>query len=155
MKKTIFILVVVYAFLLNIFAQNQTKIVGNAGAKMNDAVLVSHDDHQTTIRFELNAVELLEVENGYGNAFIIVSGNAPLRQMVGFPDLFFLTSAFIIPDMGGSELQISYGAYIDFANIEIAPSKGSFSRSLNPDSVPYIKGEVYQIDDSILKHWQL
>ena len=146
MKKTISILVVVLTFMLNLPAQNQTLVLGNTGTKKNDAVLVSHDEQQTTIRFEINELELLKVETGYGNAFITTSDNAPLIMEQGSPELFYLTSTFIISDVGGSELQISYGAYTDFANIEIAPSKGILSRSINPDTIPFVKGEVYQID---------
>ena len=31
-------------------------------------------------------------------------------------------------------------------NIEIAPSKGNILRTVNPEDVPYIYGEAYQID---------
>ena len=44
------------------------------------------------------------------------------------PNLFFLTSTFIILYNGGSELNISYGKYVDFENIEIAPSNNQINK---------------------------
>jgi gingipain R len=145
-KKTIFILVVVHVFMLNIFAQNQILTVGKMGTTMNESILIFQNDHQLTIRLELNEIELLEVETEYGKAFIATSGNAPLMLQEGFPEIFFLTAAFIIPDTGGSALEISYGKYVDFENIEIVPSKGSLSRNIDTETVSFVKGDVYQKD---------
>ena len=36
--------------------------------------------------------------------------------------------------------------YTDYTNISIAPSKGNFSRQINPDDVPYTYGAMYQQD---------
>ncbi|MCL2041818.1 MAG: C25 family cysteine peptidase, partial [Bacteroidales bacterium] len=102
--------------------------------------------HQTSIRFEVNAAELIAVNTDNGKAFIATSDNAPLMLQEGCPEMFFLTTAFIIPDTGGSELEIAYGAYQEFDNIEIAPSKGNLLRSVDPATVPYVKGEIYQKD---------
>jgi len=82
-----------------LFAQNRKLSAGKIGAIMNESVLTSQpqNDNQITIRFDLNELELVEVETGYGKAFI-------------------------------ATLEISYGKYVDFENIEIAPSKGNLSR---------------------------
>jgi len=147
MRKTIFIFLALLTFMLDTVAQNQTINVGKTGILKNEAILTFHDENQTTIRFELNEIELLRLETEYGKAFIATSGNAPLMLQKGFPEIFFLTSSFIIPDIGSSELEISYGEYIDFENIEIAPSKGNLSRNIDPKTVPFVKGEVYQKDE--------
>jgi hypothetical protein len=64
----------------------------------------------------------------------------------GSPEMFYLTEALIIPDRGASELEITYGTFQEFENIELAPSKGSLTRNINPSTIPYVKGDVYQID---------
>ena len=149
MKKISFILAVFFLFMANLFAQNQKLSIGKASAMMNEFVLVSQlqNDNQITIRFDLNELELIEVETGYGKAFIATSNKAPFITEQGAPELFYLTSTSIIPDTGGSELEISYGQFQDFNNIEIAPSKGSLSRSVDPATVPYTKGSVYQVNE--------
>jgi len=129
-----------------LFAQNQRLSVGKASAMMNESVLASQyqNDNQITIRFDLNELELVEIETDYGNAFIATSNKAPLIMEKGAPELFFLTSTFMIPDNSGSELKISSGKYTDFKNIEIAPSKGHLSRSVDPKTVPFVKGDIYR-----------
>ena len=109
--------------MMGLFAQNQRLIVGKASKMMNESALVSQsqNDNQITIRFDLNELELVEVETDYGKAFIATSSNTPLIMEKDAPELFYLTSTFIIPDNGGSELNISYGKYVDYENIEIAP----------------------------------
>ena len=147
MKKSIFFLIVIFIFTVSLFAQNQILIVGNAGAAVNESTLILQNDNQTVIRFNLNELKLFEVETGYGNAFIATSGKAPLMLQEGAPELFYLTSTFIIPDLGETELEIFYGTYTDFENIEIAPSKGDLPRSIDPQTIPYEKGDVYEQDE--------
>jgi len=144
MKKISFILVIAFIFMTNLFAQDQILTVGKSNAMMNELVLVSQNDNQITIRFDLNELGLLEVETGYGKAFIVMSNKAPLMLQEGAPELFYLTATFVIPNRGNSDLEISYGKYIDFENIEIAPSKGNLPRSIDPKTVPFVKGNVYQ-----------
>ena len=129
------------------FAQNQILNTGKKSNIMNETVLVSQQDNQTTIRFELNELELMEVVTEYGNAFIATSSKAPLMLEKGSPEIIYMTSTFIIPDRGSSELQISYGDFQDFENIEIAPSKGSLPRNIDPNRVPFEKGDVYWKDN--------
>jgi gingipain R len=134
-------------FSTGVFSQNQLLTVGNSCNEMNQTLLLFQNDNQITIRFDLNQIELIEVETDYGNALIATSNRAPLILEKGAPELFYLTSTFIIPDMGSSELDISYGSFTDFENIEIAPSKGNLSRSIDPQTVPFVKGDTYQRDE--------
>jgi len=146
MKKIKLFLILFCAITTGLFAQNKLLTVGNNGNAMNQAVLLLSNDNQTTIRFDVNQLELVEVATNYGNAFIPLSDKAPLMLQKGSPELFFLTTSFIIPDKGNSELEISYGSYTDYENIEIAPSKGNLTRNIDPNTVPFVKGEVYQKD---------
>jgi len=144
MKKFTLVFVAIIVFVATGSAQNQLLTVGNHSNLMNETVLMFQNDNQIVIKFNLNQLELIDIETGYGNAFIPVSDKAPLMLQEGSPELFYLTSSFIIPDKGSSDLKISYGQYQDFVNIEIAPSKGNLPRSIDPRTVPFVKGEVYQ-----------
>ena len=146
MKKFNLFLILFFTFITGLFAQNQILTVGNNGNAMNQTVLSLSNDNQTIIRFDVNQLELIEVATNYGNAFIPLSDKAPLMLQKGSPELFFLTTSFIIPDRGNSELEISYGNYTDFENIEIAPSKGNLTRNIDPKTVPFVKGDIYQKD---------
>ena len=146
MNKIFFTLVVIFASTTGLIAQNQRLTVANSGTLKNETALLSQNDNQITIRFDLTELDLVEVETDYGKAYIATSNNAPLIMEKGAPELFYLTSSFIIPDKGGTDLEISYGKYVDFENIEIAPSKGNLSRKIDPKTVPFVKGDIYQED---------
>ena len=146
MKKTLLsVILSVVVITTGLFAQNQILTVGH-GAMHNQTILALSNDRQTSMQFLLNKVELLEMATNYGQAFIPYSDKAPLMLEAGAPELFYLTSSFIIPDQGSADLEISYGAFTDYENIEIAPSKGNLSRNINPATVPFVKGEVYSVD---------
>ena len=146
MKKIIqFILALVF-IIANANAQNQQIIVGKNYENPNEITLVAERGTSTTIKFNLNELNLMEVETDYGWANTISSANATIMLEAGSPELFYLPTAIIIPDVGSSELEITYGDYIEFNEIEIVPSKGNLSRQINPETVPYVKGDVYNQD---------
>jgi len=147
MKKTIIFsaFFALFCFTIGLFGQNLSLTTGN-GAIENQAVLIHQNDNQTTIRFDLNFIELVEVMTDDGIAFSATSSKAPAILEKGAPDLFYLTATFIIPDRGGSDLEISYGSFTDFENIEIVPSKGPIQRNVDPETLPYVKGDVYERD---------
>jgi hypothetical protein len=143
MKKfTLFILALLF-ITLNSSAQNQQIIVGKNYVNPNEVTLVAERGTSTTIKFDLNELNLIEIETDYGLANKIMSANATIMLEAGSPELFYLPTALIIPDVGSAELDINYGEYTEYKNIEIAPSKGNLSRSIDPETVPYLKGEVY------------
>ena len=46
----------------------------------------------TTIQFNLNEIELIEVETSDGKAFLVESAKAPVMMEKGSPSLFYLTT---------------------------------------------------------------
>jgi len=143
MKKfTLFILAILF-IILNLSAQNQHIVVGKNYVNPNEITLVAERGTSTTIKFDLNELNLTEIVTNYGLANKISSAKATIMLEEGSPELFYLPTAIVIPDLGSAELEITAGEYVDFADIEIVPSKGSLSRQIDPATVPYLKGEVY------------
>ena len=52
----------------------------------------------------------------------------------------------IIPDNAEMELRIREALYYELTDVDIAPSKGCLSRTVNPNDVPYSFGAVYEQD---------
>ncbi|MCL2435665.1 MAG: C25 family cysteine peptidase [Lentimicrobiaceae bacterium] len=127
-------------------AQSQQIVVGKNYLHPNEVALVSEKSVSTTIKFDLNELNLIEVATNYGTASKMLSAKAPVMMEAGNPELIYLPTAIIIPDMGSAELNITYSEYAEFENVEIAPSKGNLKRSVDPETVPYVKGEVYDQD---------
>ena len=146
MKKiTPFFLAILFIS-LNISAQNQQIIVGKNYVNPNEVTLVAERGVSTTLKFDFNELDLIEVATDYGTAYVMKSAKAPVFLEAGVPELLYLPTAIIIPDVGSAVLDISYNTFTEMENIEIAPSKGNLPRSIDPISVPFVKGDVYQKD---------
>jgi len=143
MKKfTLFILAILF-IILNLSAQNRHIIVGKNYQNPNEITLVAERGTSTTIKFDLNELNLTEMETNLGKANLMNSAKAPVIIEKGVPELIYLPTAIIIPDVGSAELNIVYGEFTEIENVEIAPSKGSIPRTIDPATIPYEKGEVY------------
>ncbi len=76
---------------------------------------------------------------------ITIQGSTRILRK-GAPDLPKLTASLIIPDESSMGLVITQSAYVEYTNIDIAPSKGNFTRDINPADVPYEWGIDYSKD---------
>jgi len=146
MKKfTLFILAMLF-IILNISAQNRHIVVGKNYENPNEISLVAERGVSTTIKFDLNELNLTEIETNYGLANKISSAKATIMLDAGSPELFYMPTAVIIPDLGSAELEVITGEYTEYTDIEIVPSKGNILRTVDPSTIPYTKGEVYSHD---------
>jgi hypothetical protein len=78
-----------------------------------------------------------------GNAVIIQADESTPILKQGAPDLPKYTTSVIIPDQADMQVEVINAQYTDYTGIDVAPSKGNFTRDISPNSVPYIYGEVY------------
>ena len=70
-----------------------------------------------------------------------------LIEEKGFPRLPRINRSIIIPDNGVMGWRVISADYIEIEGIEIAPSKGNITRDIDPATVPFEFGEVYQRDE--------
>jgi len=97
MKKITILFVTILVITAGLFAQNQIISLGNSSNHLNQTALIFQNDNQIVLKFNLNQLELIELETGYGNAFIPIADKAPLMLQEGAPELFYFTTSFIIP----------------------------------------------------------
>lgn len=110
--------------------------------------LVSQNDELTKIKATVTDHNLNAVITPKGQAFIVSSGSATPILQAGMPDLPKLTSSIIIPNAEMMEVgKVTYSGYTDYENIDIAPSKGNFTRDISPSDVPYTYREAYETDE--------
>lgn len=110
------------------------------------ANLVSSHDGESVVEFSLPGFYFVDVNAPRANSKIVrLPRTAPIA-IKGTPDLILLTAPLIIPDLANMEIEVLESEYQDINNVEIAPSKGNFSRQINPESVQYEYGPIYQQD---------
>jgi len=62
----------------------------------------------------------------------------------GSPALPLFHTSVQLPAKGNAVIVVEYDAVTEIQGVEIAPSKGSLKRNIDPSSVPYFFGSVYQ-----------
>ena len=141
MKKALFSLLFV-ALSAMTFAQRWTSISSNApaGPKVK---LVSSSEQQVVVDFSLDGFYLTRVSTPNGTQQIVSVPEMASMLEAGAPDLPQFPVPAIIGDMAEMQVRVTKSAFTDYENVEIAPSKGNFSRQIDPESVAYTYGAMY------------
>ncbi|HPO63839.1 MAG TPA: C25 family cysteine peptidase, partial [Candidatus Kapabacteria bacterium] len=107
---------------------------------------ISSNIQTTVVNFNLSGFYLNSVQTPNGEASIATVDMASQILEEGAPDLAKLDASIIIPDEAEMQINVLSSSFRDFPNVTIAPSKGNFTRDIDPNSVPYRWGRVYQMD---------
>ncbi len=107
--------------------------------------LVSSSENQITVNLQVPGFYAYEVTTPRGEANIISVPRTVSTAEAGEPNLPMIAVPAIIGDMQHYSIRLIDAQYTDF-QMEVAPSKGDFPRTVNPDDVPYTYGEAYSMD---------
>ncbi len=145
MKRVILsMLIVIMVFPL--FSQGQWQSISKQQPVEFSPTLISSGNGESVVEFSLEGFYLTDVNAPRANSKIVSVSRTAAISEAGAPDLRQLTAALIIPDQANMEIEVLETEYYDIPNIEIAPSKGDFPRSIDPATVPYVYGPAYQQD---------
>lgn len=107
--------------------------------------LISASNNSLTIKFESPSFEFKEVQTPEGlSAIPVMKGASPIL-IEGAPDLPKYACSYIIPDGLSPSIKLIKSSYTDY-NLDIAPSKGNFTRNISPSEVLYSYGKHYSKD---------
>ncbi len=109
----------------------------------NRIELISSTINETVIKLYNSDFIQKPVTTSKGSAVVIQAKQATSLLRQGAPDLPKYTASVIVPDQAEMQVEVINSQYIDYTGIDVAPSKGNFTRDINPNSVPYIYSEVY------------
>lgn len=112
--------------------------------KAPTAKLISSSEEQIVVSFQLNGYTTTRVQTPQGEQVVVNAPEMAANLVAGTPDLPMFPIPAIIGDQAEMTVNVIDAQYTDYANVEVAPSKGNFSRQINPEDVPYTYGEVYQ-----------
>ncbi len=144
MRKAI-LLISLICILTSGFAKNSI-LLNNANSAENQVELISSNDSQTTIKVKVNAYSLDKVKID-GTNYVIVNTNDATRILEqGAPDLPKFSQSIIIPDAGATKCEVISSKYIEIEDVLVAPSKGNFTRDIDPSTVAYNFGKAYSKD---------
>jgi len=146
MKKFV-ILISMLLFASALFAGQQTWVPLGDDAEKDVVVnvLTSND----------NLVDLEYAVNGFYKEEVLIDGKAYSKIIIphegllldrGYPELPHINRSVLIPPRSNMEVAVVNSEYEEFDNIYVIPSKGSFSREINPEDVPYTFDPMYNED---------
>ncbi len=112
-----------------------------------DVTVEQSNSSRTVLRFDVGAFDQTPIEiNGEMYQQVSIDHEGILLQKGG-PQLPRLSRSIIIPDDAQMQVKVIDAEYVDYANVAVAPSKGSFTRDIAPESIPYTFGSVYEKDE--------
>ena len=144
MKKLTFVFVLILLS-INISAQEWVKVNSNKPSSAN-VELLSETNEEITMVFQLGGYYINNVETPRGVSSIITAPKMASLLMEGAPDLPLFAIPVAIGDKAEMKVEVSSVQFEEYQDVEIAPSKGNFSREIDPETVPYRYGEVYLKD---------
>ena len=140
MKKHIFTtLLVMLAFVT--FGQQWVAIKSDTPSTIQ-TTLVSSSENQITVNLQVPGFYAQEVTTPRGEANFITVPRTVSTAAAGEPKLPMIAVPAIVGDRQHYSIRVVDAQYTDFP-MEVAPSKGDFPRTINPEDVPYTYGEAY------------
>ena len=107
---------------------------------------LSSNIETTDLQFRLSGYSLTEVETPWGTQYKIETEGGSSIMQAGAPDLDQVFASIVIPDNALMNVEVISSSYTEIENIDIAPSKGNFTRAINPSDVSFTQSDVYAQD---------
>ena len=142
MKQTVIALFLLICFTATLKASDWKGIRSQQPVEATVA-MVSSDISTSVIHFKLDGFFLNQVKTSRGIAYSVTLGNATPMLDKNAPDLPKMTTSVIIPDMAMMDVEVVSSSFVEYPNLEIAPSKGNLTRDIDPATVPFEYGRVY------------
>ncbi|MGD8395145.1 MAG: C25 family cysteine peptidase [Candidatus Eiseniibacteriota bacterium] len=106
-------------------------------------ILESDGDH-TVIQYELPGFLSRSLDiDGQEHVVLAIPGHGRLMEG-GAPDLPTIRRSIIVPDDGRFAARVLEVSTVTRPSAPLAPSKGHFTRDIDPETVPYVFGQVYE-----------
>ncbi|MCD6161297.1 MAG: immune inhibitor A [candidate division Zixibacteria bacterium] len=145
MKHITVILIILLSLTVTAMAGKHFKL-GNIEEDSRVTVEQSND-MRTVIRFDVGGFTAEAVEIDGEKYYKIECAKEGALYNVGEPALPKICRSMIISDDAKMRVNVLSAEYKDFPSMAVIPSKGHFSRTINPDDVPYTFGGIYGSDN--------
>ena len=145
MKKTTLLTALFLVFSFMGFAQDWHGITSDSPTTMKKT-LVSSTESEIVVNVHIDGFYTQSVTTPNGKQMVVSVDKMASMLEAGAPDLPMEAISAVIGDRAEMKVSVVSSSYVDFENIEVAPSKGNFSRQIDPNDVPYTYGEMYSQD---------
>ena len=100
---------------------------------------------ESLVRINVDVADFMTttVNTPRGEACIVSLEKTISTSAAGEPELPLISIPVAIGDNALMSVEVTRSEYTDYENMEVAPSKGNFPRSIDPKDVPYTYGSAY------------
>jgi len=118
-------------------------IVINEGDRSVEINIIEQNNEYLIVEYQINYFDIKNISiNDVINHKIQLDGEPKLITKFE-PELPHINRSFIIPDNKSISTEIIELEFVEYANIDVIPSKGNITRNIDIKSIPYIKGNIY------------
>lgn len=145
MKRSTILIALLISFTA-VFADNWIEI-NNSNPQPAKFVLQNSDINTSVFQLKLDGYfsESVKYNNELYSNISLFNSTPILNE--GAPELQKITTSLIIPDQGNMEVKVISSKFKEYQDVSILPSKGNLYRDIDPETVPFTFGEVYQNDE--------
>ena len=108
--------------------------------------LISSSENSIKVNVQVPGFYATTVTTPRGEANVITVPKSLSTAHAGEPDMPMTGLPLMIGDKARMNARVVDAQYMEFENIEVAPSKGDFTRQIDPATVPYTYGACYSQD---------
>ncbi|HNW99770.1 MAG TPA: C25 family cysteine peptidase [Candidatus Cloacimonadota bacterium] len=141
--KSLILTVLATLFLMGCLFAEPVVMNGNA----NQVQLVISDDSQSVMHFTMGTFDRVPVAIGGNTYYQLHMKNEALTYDKGYPEVPTVSRSIIVAGNAKYALRVTSSQYVEYA-MAVAPSKGTITRDINPDTVPYTFSEIYDQNTS-------
>ena len=145
MRKSLVLTAILLAISFMGIAQEWHGITSDTPSQMKKT-LISSTENETVVEVALGGFYTTNVVTPNGKQTVVSVGKMATELEEGAPQLPYDVIPVMIGDRAEMKVTVVNSSYVDFENIEVAPSKGNISRQINPEDVDYTYGAMYQQD---------
>ncbi|MCK4513147.1 hypothetical protein KAW64_15475, partial [bacterium] len=115
-------------------------------AAPTELTLLATSLESTTLRLDIGSFTTEPVDIDGRLLFSVALSGAARMLEQGFPELPIVRQSIVIPDDAQMDVRVIDATFRDFDRIDVVPSRGAIKRHVDPDSVPYEFGTIYEQD---------
>ena len=140
MSRFNFLFILLFSYLLS---ETQWINISSESIDNPDVQIISSSDNTVELNFSLDDFYLESIVIDNQEYFKVkIPGGASILEK-GLPDLPKYSKSIIIPNEKKMKVEVINESYVEYENILIAPSKGNFSRLIDPQTVSYEFSKTY------------
>jgi len=134
---------IVLSFLILLFVSAGLVSAQQSGIKVK---VLSSEGNSTKIEYQFLGYEQSEVKINGATYLNLSAPDMIVLMEKGYPQLPTYRGSIIIPDLAGMNYRILSSEYYEVQTGPIMPSKGHFTRDIDPETVPYTFSNFYNTD---------